>query len=400
VRITAIEDLHCGAGWRTLSFLKISTDEGVVGWSEYNESYGNRGLTAVIRRMAEALVGEDPRPVERIDAQLVAMSRLVQGGMAQQSVAAITNALLDVKARALGVPVYEMLGGPVRDRIPTYWSHCGLYRLGFADVIGVEPVRTLDDLAAMGAEVAERGFRALKTNIFELDRPDPRIWLPGFAASDGWPANNPDREVLAAGRDQLEAFRDGAGPEIDIMLDLSWNGQPAAFHRFADAYGDLDLAWLEVDSLEAPALADLRRRSRIPIASLEALYRAPAYRPFLQARAVDVCIIDVPWNGLLESLKIAHLAAAYDVNIAPHNFYGHLSTLMSATLCALVPNFRILETDVDDVPWKDDLVVTPPVFDGGELVLPTGPGWGTEVDEDAIRAHPPRSAAFSSYEQG
>jgi L-alanine-DL-glutamate epimerase-like enolase superfamily enzyme len=398
--VTSIEDLHCDAGWRVLSFLKVTTDEGVVGWSEYNESYGNPGLTAVIRRMAAELVGADPRPVERIDARLVAMSRLVQGGMAQQAVAAIGNALLDVKARALGVPVYELLGGPVRDRVPVYWSHCGLYRLSHADLIGVEPVRTLDDLAAMGAEVARRGFRALKTNIFELDREQPRIYLPGFAASEGWPASNPDPVMIGAGREQLEAFRAGAGPDVEIMLDLSWNGQPAAFHRFAEAYADLDLAWLEVDSTEATALAELRRRARMPIASLEAMYRQSSYRPFLEARAVDVCIVDVPWNGLLESLKIAHLAAAFDVNIAPHNFYGHLSTLMSATLCALVPNVRVLETDIDDVPWKDELVSVPPVIEDGELVLPTGPGWGVEIDEDVVRAHPPRSTAFSSYEKG
>ena len=84
------------------------------------------------------------------------------------------------------------------------------------------------------------------------------------------------------------------------------------------------------------------------------------------------------------------MAEAHEVNVAPHNFYGHLSTVMSAHFCAAIPNFRIMEIDIDDVPWKDDLVTTVPVIEDGYLELPTGPGWGTELDEEAIRAHPPR----------
>ena len=129
MRIAKIEDLHCDAGWRNWSFLKITTDDGVVGWSEYNESYGSRGLTAVIRKLAEPLVGIDPRPVERITAMLYAMTRQAPGGLIQQAIAAIENALVDVKARALGVPVAELLCGPVRERLRLYWSHCGSYRL-------------------------------------------------------------------------------------------------------------------------------------------------------------------------------------------------------------------------------------------------------------------------------
>ncbi|MCY4503614.1 MAG: mandelate racemase/muconate lactonizing enzyme family protein, partial [Alphaproteobacteria bacterium] len=104
----------------------------------------------------------------------------------------------------------------------------------------------------------------------------------------------------------------------------------------------------------------------------------------------DAAIIDVPWNGFSESLKIAAMCDAWEVNIAPHNFYGHLSTLMSAHLCATVPNFRIMEIDIDDVPWKDDLVTVPPQIENGELILPTGPGWGADVNEEAVRAHPPK----------
>ena len=142
MKIVKIEDLHCDAGWRVNSFLKITTDEGLIGWSEYNEGYGSAGLTAVIRRMAKDLIGQDPRPIERLMARQQAITRQAPGGLNQQAMAAVENALLDVKAKALGIPVYELFGGPVRDRLPLYWSHCGSYRFRNADVMGVEPVNS------------------------------------------------------------------------------------------------------------------------------------------------------------------------------------------------------------------------------------------------------------------
>jgi L-alanine-DL-glutamate epimerase-like enolase superfamily enzyme len=136
MKISRIVDLHADAGWRVFSFLKIETDAGLIGWSEYNESYGSKGLTVVITKLAEMLIGQDPRPVELITANLYARTRQAPGGLIQQAIAAIENALVDVKAKALGVPVCEMLGGPVRDRLRRYWSHCGTYRLHHAEKDG------------------------------------------------------------------------------------------------------------------------------------------------------------------------------------------------------------------------------------------------------------------------
>src|SRR5215472_11796276 len=129
MKIVKVEDLHCDAGWRVNSFLKVTTDEGIVGWSEYMEGYGAQGLTGVILKLAERfLIGQDPRPVERHSTLLYAATRQAAGGVNQMAIAAIENALVDIKAKALGVPVYEMLGGPVRDRLQLYWSHCGTSR--------------------------------------------------------------------------------------------------------------------------------------------------------------------------------------------------------------------------------------------------------------------------------
>ncbi|MDX1432341.1 MAG: mandelate racemase/muconate lactonizing enzyme family protein [Gammaproteobacteria bacterium] len=392
MKIERHEILHCDAGWRNFSFLKLTSDGGLTGISEFNESYGSPGLAGVIARLAASLAGEDPRAHERVVSRLYAFTRQAPGGMVQQAIAAIENALLDLKARALDVPVYELLGGKVRDRLRLYWSHCGSYRLGeAARFLDRPPITTLEDLEALGAEVAARGFGALKTNIFLFDAPGPRMHQPGFTRGDGWPELNADSKVIAALRAQLETLRRGAGEEVEILLDLNFNFKTEGYLRVARALDALGLMWFEIDSYDAPALAHIRRSLRTPVASCESLFGTRGFRPYFEQQAVDVAIVDVPWNGIWQSLKIAAMAEAFEVNVAPHNFYGHLSTLMSAHFCAAIPNFRIMEIDIDDVPWKDDLVTRVPVIEDGHLVVPDGPGWGAELDEDAIRAHPPRS---------
>jgi len=390
MKITRIEDLHCDAGWREFSFLKIETDDGVTGWSEYNESYGAKGLTGIIRKLAEGLIGEDPRPVERHSARLYAKTRAAPGGINAQAIAALENALVDVKARALGVPVYELLGGPVRDRLRLYWSHCGSYRLDHAEAMGLPPLRHLDDVRALGRQVAERGFSALKTNIFLFDEARPFMYMPGFTRNAGWPDLNPSRRIIGALDEQLAAFREGTGPEVEFLLDLNFNFKTEGYIRVARALARHDLMWIELDIYDPQALAQIRRSIPQPVASCESLFGRRGFRDFFEHRAMDVAIVDVPWNGILESMKIAAMAEPYEINVAPHNFYGHLSTLMSAHFCAALPNFRIMEIDIDDVPWKDDLVSQPPRIENGHLILPSGPGWGAEPNEEAIRAHPPK----------
>lgn len=393
MRIATIEDLHCNAGWRDFSFLKITTDDGLVGWSEYMEGYGASGLTGVIQKLGALLIGDDPRPVERHTARLYAVTRQAPGGINQQAIAAIENALVDIKAKALGVPVYEMLGGPVRDRIPLYWSHCGTYRVGqgarFQEMTGCEPITSLAHVERMGAEVARRGFKGLKTNIFRFDGPTPRLHMPGFMWQAAGPELNIDPDIVQGLVQQMTAFRTGSGPKMGLHVDLNFNFKTEGYIRLAQALEPFDLTWLEIDSYDPAALALIRRSARTRVASLKSLYGRRQFRPFLEQQSVDVAIIDVAWNGILESMKIAAMADAYEVNVAPHNFNGHLGSLISAHFCAAVPNFRIMEIDVEDVPWKDALVSHPPVIESGDLLIPTGPGWGAEVNEDVVRAHPP-----------
>ena len=152
-----------------------------------------------------------------------------------------------------------------------------------------------------------------------------------------------------------------------------------------------DLFWVEIDMRNAAALAYVRSRTTIPVATGESLFGRREYRPFFEHGSMDALIVDVPWNGLGESLKIAAMADAYEVNVAPHNFYSPLATLMSMTFCALVPNVRIMEMDVDQAPWVNDLTTNGVVIKDGYVRLPDGVGWGTEVNEAVVRGHPARS---------
>ncbi len=392
MKITRITDLHADAGWRVFSFLKIETDQGLVGWSEYNESYGSKGLTAVIMKLAETLVGKDPRPVERIISNLYAQTRQAPGGLIQQALAAIENALVDVKAKGLGVPVAEMLGGPVRDRLRLYWSHCGSYLLNHADKIGVPALKTLDDVEKLGARVRERGFTALKTNIFLFDQAQPEMYMPGFGRTPGGPELNPSLKVENALDKQLAAFRRGTGSDIEFLLDLNFNFKSEGYIRLVRSLEERQhrLMWVEIDSFDPRALASIRRSIKTPLASCESLFTRRQFKDYFENYSMDVGIVDLPWNGILESMKIAAMAEAYEINCAPHNFYGHMSTLMSAHFCAAIPNFRIMEIDIDDVPWKDDLVTEPPKIENGHLILPKTPGWGADVNEAAVRKHPPK----------
>jgi galactonate dehydratase len=392
MRIDKVESLHADAGHRNFDFLKMTTDDGLVGWSEYNESFGGPGVSAVIDRLAPAIIGKDPRAYGALVTLLSAMRRQSSGGIAQQAIGAIENALLDIKAKALGIPVYELLGGPVRDRIRLYWSHCGTYRLAWATDMQLPELRTLPDVVNLGKEVVSRGYTALKTNVFVLDE-QPYLHSPGFARNlgrVGYPELNADRHVLNAVRDELAAFREGAGPDMDILIDLNFNFKTEGFLKVARAIEPFDIFWVEIDTRDPKALHYIRSRTPIPVASGECLFGLRDYKPYLENASVDVAIVDAPWNGVAESVKIASMADVYEVNVAPHNFYGPLATLMSAHFCAVVPNVRIMEIDPDTVPWYDDLVTVTPQIKDGHLMLSPRPGWGTDVNESAVRAHPPK----------
>ena len=158
-------------------------------------------------------------------------------------------------------------------------------------------MRTLDDLVRLGREVVARGYTALKTNVLLLGD-NPRAHVPGFARGEGFPELNADRHVLRAVRDQLAAFREGTGLDVDILVDLNFNYKTEGFLKVARAIAPFDILWVEMDTRSPSTLRYLRDRSEIAVASGECLFGRREYRPFLEQDAMDVAIIDVPWNGM------------------------------------------------------------------------------------------------------
>jgi L-alanine-DL-glutamate epimerase-like enolase superfamily enzyme len=166
-------------------------------------------------------------------------------------VAAIENALLDIKGKALGVPVYDLFGGAVRTRIPVYWSHCGSYRARYPDLLGTPRVSSYDDLARLGEEVKRRGFKALKTNVTLSDGKSLTSYRPGFGHNKGFPELNWDADIVKAAVDTVSAFRAGAGPSMGIHMDLNFNYKTEGFRRIAAAVAPVGLSWLEIDTHDA-----------------------------------------------------------------------------------------------------------------------------------------------------
>jgi galactonate dehydratase len=385
VKVAALETLFCDAGWRPWIFLKATTDGGLVGWAEITDSHGSpRGLAGIVEDIAPVVVGKDPRATERIYWELYRHTRQSPGSVIAKALAGVENALLDVKAKALGIPVYELFGGPTRDAIPAYWSHCGTTRARAWEVTGTPKLASYDDVAALGREVVERGFSAYKTNVV-VPGDEPQVLMPGFGEGDG---TIRAEEIASALVRLLEAFREGTGGDARPIVDLNFNLEPEGLVRVARALEPFDLLWLEIDLFDPGALAHVRHVAPMPVCSGENLYGSRGFRPMLEAGGMDVASVDVIWNGFHQSKKIADLAETFEVNCAPHNYYSHLATFIAAQWCAAIPNARILEFDVDDVPWRDDLVTAVPEIRDGEIAVPNGPGWGVELREEVLREHP------------
>ena len=394
MKIVGFDTLHADAG-RSFSFLKIITDKDIIGWSEYtgiSEILRRKGLTAVIESLLKPLIGRDPREIERITNDLYTATRQSPFGLNQQAIGAIQNALIDIKAKSLNIPVYELFGGPLRKRIPLYWSHFALYRLkrGF-DTHQKEEIKDLAQMAAHAKSVLEQGYSALKTKIHCFDESGGTGYFPCFGSEPGAPELNLSPLMLKNIVNQMSAIRETVGDELDLILDLNSNFKPDSIIRISRALEHLGIRWLEVDVFDADILRDIRQKSPIPIGGCEMLCNAKSFAPFFSKRSVDVPLIDVSWNGLLESIKIANIADVFDLNISPHNFTGYLATQISAHFAAITPNLEIMEFDVDEVPWLGEFFTQPLRIEDGKLILSEKPGWGMDVDEKAVLKRPPRT---------
>ena len=389
MKITGIETFVVDAGWRPWQFTAVRTDEGITGYGEMSNTRNPFGVIGTVGEFEPILLGQDPLAVEQRYRDMYRMAIQSPGGIAAKAIAGVELALWDIKGKALGVPVYSLFGGPTRERQQVYWSHCGTSRAGNHALIGAPPLRSLDDVRALGVEAHERGFRALKTNIVFPGDP-AEVYGPGFGVGAGGRPTSTSRRPCC-GTSRSTSARDGqgggrarrgdrAGPQLQLQAAGGAADLPGGLEP-------LDMLWVEIDMYDPEALAEVKNSTSVPITSGENLIGLREYRPYFEARSMDTVMIDVPWNGFARSRDVAMAAESYELNVAPHNYYSHLASMHGLHLCATVPNVRIMEIDIDDVPWKDDLTGGPLEITNGELALPTAPGWGVDLDEDVARAH-------------
>jgi galactonate dehydratase len=386
MKITGVETFAVNTSFRPSRpwlFCAVRTDEGLTGYSEFGCDGITRGLQGLVQDLAERLIGKDPTAVDKHAMDLYRYTRQAAFGATQMAIAGLELALWDLAGKALGVPVWRLFGGPHRERQRVYWSHCATYRVENWELFGVKPLRTMADLAAAAREVVGRGYTAFKTNIIWPGEPARRISQGKVGPHDQLAT----REIIDQAAAQIAVMREAVGPNVDICLDVNVNFKPVEAIRLGHALEPYHLFWLEIDNQDARALAGLRSAIRTPICGGEQLLTVRQYRPFFEAQALDVVMVDVQWQGFSAAKKVADLAETYELNVAPHNYNGHLSTFQSLNLCAAVSNVKIMESDPDAVPLRDELFTRLPEVKDGHIAVPTVPGWGTELNEAAARKH-------------
>ena len=364
-------------------FCAIRTDNGLTGYGEFGTGLFKRGLPALVMDIGETLIGKDPRAVDKHFMDMYRLTRSASGGATAMAIAGIELALWDIKGKDAGVPVYELFGGPHREEQRVYWSHLATYRAMYPELYDKPVLRNMSDVGDCAVEAVEKGYSAFKTNlVFPGDKP--------FTISDFNPDSNDQNaptEVVKHAENQMSVMREAVGPDIDICLDINFNFKTEGAIAIGKILEPYDLFWMEIDNQDPKALAQIKSSQRTPICTGEQLLGLRQYRPFLEVTAMDTLKIDVQWQGFSQAKKVADLAEVYDVNIAPHNYNSHLSSFQSLNLTASVSNVRIMESDVDSAPWRDEITTEIPEVEKGYMKIPSMPGWGCDLDENAAKKY-------------
>lgn len=386
MKITAVKTFIVDGGFRPWTFVKVETSEpGLVGWGDCTD-WGSPGpVAATVERYAEWVIGRDPMQAEAIWWDLSTASQRHIGGLASKAMSGIDSALWDIRGKVLDAPVWQLLGGKMRDKLRLYWTHCGSTRASHAELMGLPKVETTNDLYKLCAEVVARGFTAIKTNMIRLkDRPVSPSAFARFVSNAG----DIDPVTLRNVVHIIRTFREGLGPDVGIALDVAFRFKLGAAIKLAQALEPFDMMWLEAETFDPEAMEVIRRSTSTTLCHGESIFGVQGYKPYLQRYAQDIIMPDLAWNGITMGKKIADFANAFDVLVAPHNCHSPLTTLISANVMATVPNFYILEFDVDDPPWRDDLLTHPFEIEDGYLKIPTRPGLGSDLIEAELLKHP------------
>ena len=378
MRVTAVDTVVVNAKLRNWVFVKVSTDEpGRVGGGEASLEWKTRAVVGAVQDLAELVVGEDPLRLEHLW-QVMFRQQFFKGGIVTMSaISGIDQALHDVKAKALGVPLYELLGGRVRDRVRLY-DH-----LGGGDSHAVYDDATPASFAAKARRSVEDGFTALKILAVPPGRP-----LEGA-------------ESLRRADALMAAVRDAVGDDVDVMVDLHGRTTPAAAIQYGLALAPYRPWFLEepVQPGNVDALVEVARALPVPIATGERLVTRWEFRELFEKRACAVVQPDVcHCGGVAELRRIAAAAETEFMSVAPHNPLGPIATAVNVHLALATPNFLIQEVMRSDVPWRDEVVDAPLAIVDGHVLPPETPGIGVRVDEEAAARHPyrpePEARAF------
>ncbi len=377
MRISAVRPLVLGTPWRNLTFVVVETDEGLSGVGEVRMVNHTDALLGYLQEAGRNhILGSDPFKIEDLTQRMFRRDFARASEIMMSAIAVIEMACYDILGQALGVPVYQLLGGAVRSRIPAYAN--GWYTVE----------RTPEDFQVAARRVVARGYRALKVDPFgagfyELSRADFRYSV-----------------------DLVSAVRDAVGPDVDIFIEMHGRFNPVTAIALTNALAPLRPGWIE-EPVPPENLRALQKVTQavaplgIPVATGERLHTPFEYRELFELQAADIVQADVThYGGLLATKKLAAWADAYYMLIAPHNVCGPVGTAAALHLAASTTNFKIQEhfNDFADAWVKEaatGLVEVDPV--DGCFPLPGGPGLGVRLNEAFVAEHPPSTGFFDLF---
>jgi galactonate dehydratase len=377
LRITSVETTVVGTPWRELTFVEVVTDDGLRGIGEARMVNKTDTLLACIEELSQRyVIGADPFDVERLAWQFQWEEYGRAGEITQTALGAIDIACHDLMGQVTGQPVWRLLGGQFRDRVPAYAN--GWYT-GHRDPQAI---------AELSRAVVERGYRGLKIDPF------------GAATAE----IEPDELRLAV--DIIEALRDTVGPSIALMVEMHGRFTPAAAVQVARALEPYRPEWIEepVPPYNAAGLRRVRAGTTLPLATGERVHVLPEFRELFENGLVDIVQADLTHFGGLTGLrKLAAWADAYGLLLAPHNVCGPVGTAANVHFAIATGNYKVLEhfNDFAD-PWVADVVDGAPAVsrEDGCFPLPTGPGLGVRLDHAKAALHPRTHAHFNLVEDG
>ena len=356
---------------RQLVFVQVDTDEGITGWGEvttYPGPLANRAMVAMIGQVSDFLAGENANEFERLWQRIFRSFTYVgTRGATTAMISGIDIALWDIRGKELGLPIYELLGGPVRDRIALY-TH------------PPEP-RTIPDAIADAQQIIDAGYEAFKF--------DPMMrFIPG--GNDGFMDGQLSREGIATADEIVGAVREAIGPDIEILIDAHGMYNVPTAIELANRLAKHGIHWFEepVPVESYSALRQVRREIPVKISVGERLHTRWEFVNIFENNLADFVMPDVTWTGgITELKKISTMAEAYYVPVSPHDASGPINVLAGAHVMMTTPNFYKLETSRYDLGAYGAFIEPGLDIRDGDLYVPDAPGLGVEMDMDYMRAH-------------